>query len=87
MSDARSRWLNRTVVGTGVTSFLADLSYETVFSVLPGYLDAVGAARALGPIEGAADALASFVKLGSGWWSDRIDRRSHSPWSATQLPE
>lgn len=75
MSDGRPRWLNRTVVGTGLTSLLADLSYETVFSVLPGYVDAIGAGRALGPIEGAADALASFVKLGSGWWSDRIDRR------------
>jgi len=75
VNERRPRWLNRTVVGTGLTSLLADLSYETVFSVLPGYLEAIGAARALGPIEGAADALASFVKLGSGWWSDRIDRR------------
>lgn len=78
MSDdtAPKRWLNRTVLGTGLTSLLADLSYEAALCVLPGYLKKIGGGSAiLGVMEGAADALASFVKLGSGWWSDRIDRR------------
>ncbi len=45
-------------------------------AVLPGFLAALGApAYALGIIEGVSDALASFVKLGSGWWSDRLGHR------------
>lgn len=76
MSEPASSWFNRTVLGAGVTSLLADLSYETVLSVLPGYLSKLGSGPAvLGAIEGSADALASFVKLGSGWWSDAVARR------------
>ncbi len=76
MDQPQSSWCNRTVLGAGVTSLLADMSYETVLSVLPGYLKKLEAGPAiLGAIEGSADALASFVKLSSGWWSDRIDRR------------
>lgn len=72
----RFHWLNRTVVGTGLTSLLADLSYETCLSILPSYLTKIGGSTtSLGLIEGSADALASFVKLGSGFWSDRIARR------------
>jgi MFS family permease len=70
------RWLNSTVLGAGLTSLLSDLSYETAFAVLPAYLKKIGATTAsLGLIEGLADALASFVKLGSGFWSDRFNRR------------
>lgn len=59
-----------------VTSFLGDLGYEMVTAVLPGFLATIGvAAAALGWIEGLADAMASFVKLGAGWYSDRIGRR------------
>lgn len=73
---APAGWLNRDVVGMGVTSFLADASYETVTSVLPGFLETLGARPvALGIIEGTADALSSFVKLGSGWWGDKVGRR------------
>lgn len=69
-------WLNRTVIGTGLTSFLADLSYEAALGVLPAYLARIGVTPAtLGIIEGAADAVASFVKLGAGWWSDAVSRR------------
>ena len=64
-------WLNRNVIGMGVTSFLADASYETITSVMPGFLLTIGAKPdARGLIEGAADALSSFVKLGAGWWGD-----------------
>jgi hypothetical protein len=48
---------NRTVFGAGITSFLADLSYETALSILPSYLSKLGSSTAvLGIIEGAADA-------------------------------
>ncbi len=75
-SSADGSWLNRNVVGMGVTSFLADASYETVTAVLPGFLETLGAQPvALGVIEGTADAASSFVKLGSGWWGDKVGRR------------
>jgi len=74
--STRPTWLNRNVAGMCVTSFCADVGYEMVLAVLPGFAQAIGlAASALGWIEGSADALASFVKLGAGWYSDRIGRR------------
>lgn len=72
----RRGWLNRNVMGMTVTSFFGDLGYEMVTAVLPGFVTSIGvAALALGWIEGAADALSSFVKLGAGWYSDRIGHR------------
>ena len=69
-------WLNRNVVGMTVTSFLGDAGHEMVTAVLPGFLGTLGiAAAALGWIEGVSDASSSFVKLGAGWYSDRIGHR------------
>src|SRR5881227_3919346 len=69
-------WLNRNVVGMGLTSLLADAGYEMATAVLPGFLEALAAPTyALGLIEGFADALSSFVKLGAGWWGDRLGHR------------
>ncbi len=71
-----ARWLNRNVVAMGATSLLSDASHEAATSVLPGFLAVLGLPPvALGFIEGASDALASFVKLGSGWIGDRTGRR------------
>jgi MFS family permease len=69
-------WLNRNVVGMGVTSLLADAGYEMANAVLPSFLEVIGvSAAALGAIEGVADALSATVKLGMGWYSDRIGKR------------
>ena len=69
-------WLNRNVVGMGVTSLLADAGYEMANAVLPSFLEVIGvSAAALGAIEGVADALSASVKLGMGWYSDRIGKR------------
>ena len=69
-------WLNRNVVGMTVTSFLGDAAHEMVTAVLPGFLGTIGVAAAvLGWIEGISDASASFVKLGAGWYSDRLGHR------------
>ena len=70
-------WLNPTVIGAGLTSFLADVCYEMAGAVLPGFLLALGlpAPQIVGLVEGAADALSNFAKLGVGWYSDRIGRR------------
>jgi MFS family permease len=69
-------WLNRNVVGMGLTSLLADAGYEMANAVLPSFLAVIGvSAAALGAIEGVADALSASVKLGMGWYSDRIGHR------------
>jgi hypothetical protein len=60
-------WLNRTVVGAGITSALGDFCYETTTVILPGFLAVLGLPPAvLGTIEGIADAVASFTKMISG---------------------
>lgn len=64
------------MLGVGITSALSDLAYETGTVLLPGFLATLGAsAAALGAIEGIADATSSFVKLGSGYLSDRLGHR------------
>lgn len=85
MSDAREAvgknsteapWLNRNVMAFGLTSFLSDFCHEMATAVLPQFMQTIGAsAAALGFIEGIADALSSFVKLGAGYHSDKIGRR------------
>jgi MFS family permease len=69
-------WLNRNVVGMGIVSLLSDWGHEMATAILPAFLAVIGVpAAALGAIEGVADAVSSFVKLGAGWYSDRIGRR------------
>jgi MFS family permease len=69
-------WLNRTVLGVGLTSLLSDWSHETATAVLPAFLAVLGAGPAwLGVIEGVADGLSSFAKLASGHFTDRLKHR------------
>jgi MFS family permease len=76
MTKTAGTWLNRNVMGMGITSFLSDASHEMATSVLPGFLSVIGAPpSALGLIEGISDALSSFVKLWGGWISDRLGHR------------
>lgn len=70
------RWFNRNVVGMALTSFLSDAGHEMATATMAGFLGLIGApAFALGVIEGVADAISSWIKLASGWWGDRIERR------------
>ena len=69
-------WLNRTVVGAGITSALGDFCYETTTVILPGFLAVLGIpAAALGIIEGIADAVASFTRMVSGYIADKLGHR------------
>jgi len=75
-TETRRRWLNRNVFAFGLTSFLSDFCHEMATAVLPQFLQTIGAsAAALGFIEGVADAISSFIKLGAGFHSDRIGHR------------
>ncbi|HEY8073411.1 MAG TPA: MFS transporter, partial [Labilithrix sp.] len=74
----RARWLNSTVLGIGVASLLADSGHEMATAALPAFLASLGASSAiLGVIEGLSDGFASFAKLFSGAYSDRL--RSRKP--------
>ncbi|MGD9963088.1 MAG: MFS transporter, partial [Thermoplasmata archaeon] len=64
------------VLVLGVVSFLTDLSSEMIYAVLPLFLVGIGATGLLiGLIEGAAETTASLLKVASGWFSDKYDRR------------
>jgi nitrate/nitrite transporter NarK len=58
-------------------SFLTDVSSEMLLNVLPLFLANVLGVRvwAVGVVEGLADTTASFVRLVSGWLSDRLRAR------------
>src|SRR5258707_516484 len=75
-SQKQAGWLNRTVLGVGLTSIFADWSHETATAVLPAFLAVIGAGPAwLGVIEGVADGLSSFAKLAAGHYTDQLKRR------------
>jgi MFS family permease len=72
----KEKWLTPTVLGVGLTSLFSDWSHEIATAVLPAFLAAIGAGPAwLGAIEGIADGLSSFTKLGAGHYTDRLKRR------------
>jgi len=69
-------WLNRTVLGVGLTSLFSDWSHEIATAVLPAFLATIGAGPVwLGAIEGIADGLSSFTKLAAGHYTDHLKRR------------
>ncbi len=69
--------LQHNVFFLGLTSLFNDFSSEMVFSVLPAFFISVlkSGAGALGIVEGVAEATSNFIKILSGRWSDRIQRR------------
>jgi MFS family permease len=71
------RGLTRNVVILGCVSLLNDAASEMIYPLLPVFLTSVLGAgpAALGVIEGIAESTASFLKLYSGYLSDRVQRR------------
>lgn len=69
--------LPRNVKVLGAASLLNDIASEMIFPLLPGFLLTVlgGNRFYLGVIEGAADSVASLLKLWSGGRSDQSGRR------------
>lgn len=69
--------LPKTVLLLGLVSFFTDVGSEMIFPLLPLFLtQSLGASpRFLGLIEGIADTVSSFLKLVSGYLSDRFKRR------------
>lgn len=74
--EENQSWLNKNVIGMGLTSFLSDASHEMATAILPSFLTIIGAPpSALGIIEGVADAISSFTKMLGGWISDKFGHR------------
>lgn len=72
----KKHWLNRNVVAIGLTSLFSDLGHEVATSILPVFLASIGVAPwALGVIEGVADGISSFAKMGAGYVSDKTGIR------------
>jgi MFS family permease len=69
--------LGKNVIVLGIVSLLTDMSSEMTVTLLPLVLANVIGARTvtIGLIEGVAEATASFGRIFSGWFSDRIGRR------------
>ena len=69
--------LGRNVYALGAVSFFTDVAREMIYPLLPIFLTSVLATGAgfVGAIEGAAESTAALLKLFSGWWSDRVQRR------------
>ncbi len=67
----------RTVIALGMVSLLTDLSSEMIYPLLPLFLASVlgASAMALGLIEGVAESTAALLKVASGIWTDRTQRR------------
>ncbi|MDP2696326.1 MAG: MFS transporter [bacterium] len=61
----------------GLVSLLNDFSSEMIYAVMPAFLTVVLGAPPVfvGFMEGLADAMASFLKIFAGWFSDRIGKR------------
>ena len=60
----------------GWISLFADVASEMVYPIIPVFLTQVVKApvRALGAVEGFAEAIVSFMKGWSGWHSDQTSR-------------
>lgn len=67
----------RAVVLLSLASFFNDISSEVLLKALPLYLrEVLGAPMVIvGLIDGLADATATLLQLGVGWWSDKVGRR------------
>lgn len=76
-SRARILGLATNVFFLGVVAFLTDISSEMTLTLLPLFLaNVLGASTiVIGLIEGVAESTASFMKVGSGWFSDRWRHR------------
>ena len=61
----------------GWTSFFTDVSSEMIFPILPIFLTTVLKANmaVVGLIEGIAESASAFLKLISGWFSDKFGKK------------
>ena len=77
----KNQKMERNVVLMGFTSFFTDVSSEMIYPLLQAFVKMVMAANTamlgpvLGIIEGIAESTASLLKVFSGYYSDRLNKR------------
>lgn len=76
-NDGKIFGFHRNIFFLGLVSLFTDISSEMIYPLLPVFLVSV---LGVGPtfvglVEGVAEATASFLKLFSGWFSDRRQKR------------
>src|SRR5438552_2097690 len=77
LKERPASWLNRNVLGMSLTSLFSDMSHEMATSILPSFIIMVGGDPAIvGLIEGASDGSSSLVKTYTGYYSDKMGRRT-----------
>lgn len=75
--------LDKNVVILGLTSFFTDVASEMIYPLIQAFVSTILASRqallgpALGIIEGIAESTASLLKVGIGYYSDKIQQRKH----------
>lgn len=68
--------ISTNVLVLGIVSLLTDVSSEMIYPIMPLFLSAIGATGlVIGLIEGASETTAALLKVVSGWYSDKFDRR------------
>jgi len=69
--------ISRNVSVMGLVSFFNDMASEMIYPIVPIFLTAVLGAPAsiVGLIEGIAESTASVLKVISGWFSDKLQKR------------
>jgi MFS family permease len=69
--------ITRNIFILGLVSLFTDLSSQMVFPLIPLFMVTVlgTGVYAVGIVEGAAETTASFLKVVSGYWSDKIGKR------------
>ncbi len=73
---ADRKWINRTVLGIVLATFLSDFGHEMMTAVMPQYLLLIGVgAGGLGLIEGLADLMISLSKLAGGVLGHRVENK------------
>jgi len=72
---------HRNVIVTALTSFFTDISSEMIYPVLQGFISSIMKAQSafigpvLGIIEGISESTASLMKVFSGYYSDKLQKR------------
>jgi len=71
------RGIGRNVIILGLVSLFTDVSSQMVFPLIPLFMVTIlgAGAWAVGLVEGAAETTASLLKVFSGYWSDRLQKR------------
>ncbi len=71
------RGISRNVLAMGFVSFFNDIASEMVYPIVPIFLTTILGVptQIIGLIEGVADSTASLLKVFSGWFSDKFQRR------------